>query len=120
MSEPLAAAAALLAQVKAGDQQAATALFRQFANRLVGLARRQIDLDLRRKFDPEDVMQSVMASFFRRHGAGEIDVQSDQSLWALLAVMTVHKCGHKIRYSRAAKRNAGQELSAREQQRQAA
>ncbi len=111
MSEPLEAAG-LLAQVKAGDQQAATDLFHQFANRLVGLARRELDLDLRRKVDPEDVVQSVFGSFFRRHGAGEIDVQSWESLWSLLAVITVHKCGHKIRYYRAGKRDAGRERSA--------
>ena len=105
-------AARLLADVLAGNQQAATDLFHRFANRLVGLARSRLDLDLRRKVDPEDVVQSVFGSFFRRHGAGEFDVQNWESLWSLLAVITVHKCGHKIRYYRAAKRDAGQELSA--------
>ena len=111
MTEPTEAAG-LLAEVKAGDQQAATDLFQRFANRLVGLARSRLDLDLRRKVDPEDVVQSVFGSFFRRNGAGEIDVQSWESLWSLLAVITVHKCGHKIRYYRAGKRAAGQEQSA--------
>ena len=111
MSTPIEAAG-LLAEVKAGDQQAATDLFQRFANRLVGLARSRLDLDLRRKVDPEEIVQSVFGSFFRRHGAGEVDVQSWESLWSLLAVITVHKCGHQIRYYRAAKRDAGQEISA--------
>lgn len=95
----------VLAQIKAGDEQAASRLFHRFADRLVGLARRRLDLDVRRRIDPEDVVQSVFGSFFRRHDAGMLDVQSWESLWSLLAVMTVHKCGHKIRYCRAAKRS---------------
>ena len=102
----------LLARIRNGDQDAANELFYGFANRLVRLARSRLDLDLRRMLDPDDVVQSVFGSFFRRHGAGEFDVQSWESLWSLLAVITVHKCGHKIRYYRAAKRDAGQELSA--------
>lgn len=105
-------AAGLLAEVKAGDQQAATNLFHRFANRLVGLARSRLGDVLRRKVDPEDVVQSAFASFFRRNGAGEVDVQCWESLWALLAVITIRKCGHKIRYYRTGKRNAGRELSA--------
>lgn len=111
MNETLEAAA-LLAEVKAGDQQAANELFQRFANRLVGLARSRINPDLRRKVDPEDVMQSAFASFFRRHGAGEYDVQSWESLWSLLTVITIRKCGFKIRYYRTQKRSAGRELSA--------
>ena len=111
MSEPINATH-LLADVRAGDQQAATTLFHRFANRLVGLARSRLDLDLLRKVDPEDIVQSVFSTFFRRNGVGEIDVESWESLWSLLAVITVHKCGHQIRYYRAAKRDAGQERSA--------
>ena len=99
----------LLANVKAGDQPAASDLFHRFASRLVVLARRRLDSDLQRKIDPEDVVQSVFGSFFRRHRADQIDVQNWESLWSLLAVITVHKCGHHIRYYRAAKRNARQE-----------
>lgn len=105
-------AAQLLADVRAGDPQAATKLFHLFANRLVGLARGRLDLDVRRKVDPEDVVQSVFCSFFRRAEAGEIDVANWESLWSLLAVITVHKCGHQIRFYRTAKRDTGLERSA--------
>ena len=111
MTTPIEAAG-LLAAVKSGDQQAATELFHRFANRLVRLARSRLDLDLRRKLDPDDVVQSVFDTFFRHHSADEYDVKSWESLWALLAVITVHKCGHQIRYYRADKRDAGKELSA--------
>lgn len=111
MSAPLEASD-LLARIKNGDQQAATDLFERFASRLVNLARHEIDLELRRKIDPEDVMQSAFRSFFQRYGTGEIDVQSWESLWSLLAVITVHKCRHKIRYCRAEKRDVGRERSA--------
>jgi RNA polymerase sigma-70 factor (ECF subfamily) len=99
----------LLTRIKAGDQSAASELFQRFANRLVGLARQRIDSDLRGKVDPEDVVQSVFRSFFRRNEAGEFNVEDSNDLWSLLAVITVHKCGHQIRYYRAARRAAGKE-----------
>lgn len=103
-------AALLLADVRAGNQSAAHDLFHLFANRLVGLARKRLDFDLRAKIDPEDIVQSVFGSFFRRNDAGEINIESWESLWSLLAIITAHKCGHQIRYFRAAKRSAGLEI----------
>ena len=47
---------------------------------------------LRAKVDPEDVLQSVCESFFRRHAEGEFSLKDWDSLWALLAVITLRKC----------------------------
>ena len=99
-------------RLRTGDQQAASEVFHRFLRRLIGLARTRLDIDLQRKVSPEDIVQSAFMSFFRRQRDGEIDIASWDNLWSLLAVITVHKCGHQIRYYRADRRNAGLEQSA--------
>jgi RNA polymerase sigma-70 factor (ECF subfamily) len=99
-------------RLRRGDQRIADEVFHRFASRLVALARSRLDLDLLRKVDPEDVVQSAFQSFFRRQAAGEFVLTTWDSLWSLLAMITVHKAGHQIRYYRAARREAGQERSA--------
>ena len=56
----------LMTQLRGGDQVVATHVFHRFAGRLVALSRSRLNLDLRRKVDPEDIVQSVFKSFFRR------------------------------------------------------
>ena len=88
----------LVERLQVGDGDAATEIFRAFANRLVGLARVHLDARLRQKVDPEDVMQSVFRSFFVRQARGEFDLQGWDSLWALLSVITLRKCGHQTEH----------------------
>lgn len=94
-----------------GDQQAATELFGRFANRLIALAHTRLNPAMRRKVDPEDVVQSVFKSFFQKQAKGGLDFQNWESLWGFLALLTVRKCGHKIKFYRADRRNFGQEQS---------
>ncbi len=95
--------------LRAGDSDAARELFTRFATRLVGLARSRLDTRLRQKVDPEDVVQSVYKSFFRRAADGQFDFQTWNSLWTILAVITLRKCGHRIEYFRAACRDVRRE-----------
>jgi RNA polymerase sigma-70 factor, ECF subfamily len=99
----------LLARLRAGDQQAAADLFQRYARRMIGLARRHLDGQLRRKVDPEDVMQSVFKSFFHRHAAGAFALENWDSLWALLVTITLRKCGHQLEHFQAACRNLRRE-----------
>src|SRR5262245_38046641 len=99
----------LVARLQAGDKDAATAIFSRFAQRLIGLARSRLDATVRQKVDPEDVVQSVYKSFFIRFSDGEFELKGWDSLWALLTVLTVRKCGHKIEYFRAARRDVRHE-----------
>ena len=82
----------LIARLQTGDEAAWTEVFNRFATRLIGLARVRLDRKTRQKVDPEDVLQSVYKSFFLRCEAGQFDLESWESLWALLTVMMVHKC----------------------------
>ena len=85
----------LMARLRAGDDEAAAQVFNRFARRLIALARRHLGGRLRRKVDPEDVLQSVFKSFFLRQARGEFDLGGWDGLWALLAVITLRKCGRQ-------------------------
>jgi RNA polymerase sigma-70 factor (ECF subfamily) len=101
-----------LIQWCAGCQDAEAQLFHRFAHRLIALARSRLDGLTRQKVDPEDVVQSVWRSFFRRQAQGEFDLTSWDSLWGLLVVITLRKCGHSIEHFRAARRDVRREVAA--------
>jgi RNA polymerase sigma-70 factor (ECF subfamily) len=103
--------AGLMGRLRAGDQDAATALFRRFTARLIALAGTKLDARTRGKVDPEDVVQSTYRSFFTRAEAGQFDVATWDELWALLAVITVRKCTNRARYFRAGRRDARAEIA---------
>jgi RNA polymerase sigma-70 factor (ECF subfamily) len=99
----------LVARLRAGDADAAGEIFQRFANRLIGLARSRLDARVRQKVGPEDIVQSVFRSFFIRHAAGQFDLPSWDSLWSLLTVITLRKCGHQVEHFRAACRDVARE-----------
>jgi RNA polymerase sigma-70 factor (ECF subfamily) len=99
----------VMARLRAGDPAAAATLFHRFAGRLIALARSRLDGRLRQKVDPEDVLQSVYKSFFLRHADGQLDLRDWDSLWALLTVITVRKCGQWIDHFHAGVRDVGRE-----------
>jgi RNA polymerase sigma-70 factor (ECF subfamily) len=88
-----------------GNQEAARVLFDRYADRLVAVARRHINHRLARRLDPEDVVQSVFRTFFRRARSGELNVYDPDRLCALLARITINKSIDKINFHKAAKRN---------------
>jgi RNA polymerase sigma-70 factor, ECF subfamily len=103
----------LMARLRRGDGAAASLIFDQYANRLIGLARRRLDGMLRRKVDPEDVVQSVFRSFFQRQADGRMEVGNWDSLWGMLVVITLRKCGRAVEYFRAARRDVHREAAPR-------
>jgi RNA polymerase sigma-70 factor (ECF subfamily) len=100
----------LLVSLERGDERAARQVFERFASRLVALARSRLPEHVRRKEDPEDVVQSVFHSFFRRQSGGQVDLINWESLWGLLALITIRKCGHRVEFHHALRRDAGREL----------
>ena len=62
-----------------------------------------------RKVDAEDVVQSALNSFFQRHSEGQFELDGWDSLWSLLTVITLRKCGHKTEHFLAARRDVRRE-----------
>lgn len=85
----------VMRRLREGSDEAARAVFQQFAHRLIGLPRLHLDARRRGKVDPEGVRQSVDRSFFFRHERGLFELESWDGLWSLLTAMTVNKCGRQ-------------------------
>jgi RNA polymerase sigma-70 factor (ECF subfamily) len=102
-----------MAQLRSGQNEAAARVFDRFASRLIALARKQLDPKVLQKVDPEDVMQSVFRSFFARNAAGQLgEFETWDNLWGMLVVMTQRKCGRRIDYFHAARRDIHREIAA--------
>lgn len=98
---------ALLRRYRDGEADAATALYVRYAKRLQLLARAQAGKDLAIRIDPEDVVQSVFRTFFRRVAAGHYAIPDGEELWKLLLVIALNKVRELGVYHRAAKRDVG-------------
>lgn len=83
--------AELMQQVRAGNQDAVTQVFNSYIHRLVGLARKKLSDQTRQKTGSEVVAQSAMQSFLAKH-TEEVDLQSEESLWAVLLEITLRHC----------------------------
>lgn len=79
---------ALIARVRAGDEQAAAELVQHYEPAIRRAARvRLVDTRLNRLLDSIDICQSVMASFFVRTALGQFELNTPDQLLRLLATM---------------------------------
>jgi RNA polymerase sigma-70 factor (ECF subfamily) len=101
----------LLRRCGAGDQGAASDLYRRYASRLRALAQAQCAADLQVRFDADDIVQSVFRTFFQGLKESAYAVPEGQELWGLLFVIALHKIRNQANYHRAAKRDIGQTVS---------
>jgi len=97
--------------LRSGDAVASERVFHRFARRLIELARSRMEERVKRKVDPEDVVQSAFRSFFRLYAEGEFELKDWDGLWALLTVIVLRKCGRRVQYYRAFCRDVGREQS---------
>lgn len=95
----------LLRRVRRGEEDAATALYVRYARRLQAVAKARTSTALAARFDPEDVVQSVFRTFFRRASEGQYDVPEGEELWNLLLVISLNKIRAMAAFHRAAKRD---------------
>jgi DNA-directed RNA polymerase specialized sigma24 family protein len=100
----------LVERLHAGDEAAAAEVFGRFVTRLITLARAHLEQTIRNKEDPEEVVQSVFRSFFRRQRAGQFTLDSWESLWGILTVITLRKCRNRAEYFHAACRDVQREV----------
>lgn len=84
-------------------------LVEHYARRLLGLARAQLPQRLRGRCDPEDVVQSVYRSFFRRLQGGEFAFDDSYDVWRLLATMTYCKARNLVKFHQRHRRDVRRE-----------
>lgn len=102
---------ALLNAARQGEGSAAAEIHREYVDKLVGLASRRINQRFRSKIAPEEVVQSVFASFFRRNQCGEFECDTWNELWSLLVRITIHKCINKAKSFATCKRDVSREMT---------
>jgi RNA polymerase sigma-70 factor (ECF subfamily) len=95
----------LLVRFQAGEDDAATALYTRYAERLMQLANRSTGDDLSARVDAEDIVQSVFRTFFRRVSDGHYLIPESEELWKLLLVIALNKVRMIAEHHRAAKRD---------------
>ncbi|MCA9129259.1 MAG: sigma-70 family RNA polymerase sigma factor [Planctomycetales bacterium] len=87
-----------LAQLANGEDKAVAEFWHRYGDALQRVAERQIATWLRRRVDPEDVVQSACRTFFRRAAAGNFSLESKDDLWRLLLTITLNKVRMQARY----------------------
>ena len=102
---------AWVGRLRAGDEEAARRLVELFATRLLGLAEHRLDRRVRRRVEPEDVLQSVFRTFFRRQSEGEVVLGDWEGLWGLLAQITARKCINAAKHHRRLRRDPAREVA---------
>ncbi len=100
--------ASLLRRFRGGDEDAATQLYLRYAGRLRSLAAAKAGSALAARFDPDDIVQSVFRTFFRRAAAGEYVVPDGDELWKLFLVIGLNKVRAVAAHHKAAKRDVRQ------------
>ena len=103
---------AVLERWRDGDDEAAEEIYVRYADRLWKLARTQIGQRLGRRFDADDVVQSVFRTFFRRARNDEFAIDQSVALWQLLVKITINKVRGKAKFHKAAIRDIAREIHA--------
>jgi RNA polymerase sigma-70 factor, ECF subfamily len=95
----------LLRRFQQGQADASTELYIRYAQRLMAVAAAQTSSDLAQRVDPEDIVQSVFRTFFRRATLGQYTVPEGEELWKLLLVIALNKIRATGAFHRAEKRD---------------
>jgi RNA polymerase sigma-70 factor, ECF subfamily len=108
MTEETPSDHSLLRRYRRGQDDAPTLLYLRYAERLRALAAAQRSPGLAARVDPEDIVQSVFRTFFRRAAEGQYDVPEGEEIWKLLLVIGLHKIRAVGAFHRAARRDVRQ------------
>ncbi|MBS0264280.1 MAG: helix-turn-helix domain-containing protein [Planctomycetes bacterium] len=95
----------LLRRMRDGQDDAATALYLRYAKRLHSLAHKQSSAAVSRRVGPEEIVQSVFRTFFRRVKKGDYDIPAGDELWRLLLVITLNKIRRTAIFHKAQRRD---------------
>ncbi|HMO12929.1 MAG TPA: sigma-70 family RNA polymerase sigma factor [Pirellulaceae bacterium] len=89
----------------------ANEIVQQHADHLVNVVRRNMPNRLKRRLDPEDIVQSVFRSYFRRRDHSGLEADSVQDVGRFLVAMTLNKVRNAIAYHQRQRRDVRQEIT---------
>lgn len=95
----------LLRLLQAGESSAAVEIYERYAQRLLRLANKNSSEQLAVRVAPEDIVQSVFRTFFRRATEGHYELPDGDELWKLFLVISLNKMRKKAVFHSAAKRD---------------
>jgi RNA polymerase sigma-70 factor, ECF subfamily len=95
----------LLDRFRTGCEDAADRLYERYAGRLRRLAERYCKNGYARRFDADDIVQSVFRIFFQGVRTQGYDAPPDGEIWGLLTVLALNKVRGNIDHHQAAKRS---------------
>jgi len=98
-----------LARMRDAEPGFECALVDRYTTRLLELARQRLPDRVRRRVDPEDLVQSVYRSFFRRLKEGRFSFADSGDLWRLLAAMTFQRATKAVRFHQQQRRDVRRE-----------
>lgn len=97
-----------IADLKAGDEEAAERLWQRYFGRLVQRARQKLGSAPRRASDEEDVALSAFKTFCQHAAEGRFPRLFDRDdLWQVLLMLTERKALDQIKHERRQKRGGG-------------
>jgi RNA polymerase sigma-70 factor (ECF subfamily) len=88
----------LIAGLRSGDEVVLREFHRRYGPMLHGIAESRLAPGMRRRFDADDVVQSVFRTFFRRARIGYFKFDDNQRLWNLMCAITLTKLREKARF----------------------
>lgn len=103
----------LIHGLRTADPQITREFCEQYSDLLEQIASRHLPQALRRRVGPEDVVQSVCRTFFRRAREGQFQLADSESLWSLLCAITLTKVREQTRFHLRQKRGLDQEVAGR-------
>jgi len=96
--------------LREGDDGIVEEFCRQYGPALERLAQKNLQPQLRRRFDPEDAVQSAFRTFFRRAAGGQFRLPDSESLWRLICAITLTKVRERARLELRQKRTPQREV----------
>jgi RNA polymerase sigma-70 factor, ECF subfamily len=98
--------------LRGGDPEAIEQFVARYGRSLQKVADNNIATQMGRRFEGQDVVQSVCRTFLRRVEIGQFELDDSESLWRLLCAITLTKVREKARYHLRKKRSIAQEAKA--------
>ncbi len=81
-----------------GDHEVCTRFWSDYGERLSRVAEHRLPAGLRRRVEPEDIVQSACRTFFRRVQGKKLELADRDMLWPLLCAITINKVRQQIRF----------------------